>query len=115
MITTTVTTPWNKQEYNVEIEPRQSIRIYGETNRSVSYTPKQFDLTFEIGDTAEYDSYNMRYTGKILAIGAKTVTIDAHGTGEHTRRLTLAQFASRNWDFDLEKIQAENLATSYTI
>ena len=115
MITVTVTTPWNKQEYHVEIEPRQSIRISGVTNRSVSYTPKQFDLTFKIGDMAEYDSYNMRYTGKIITIGAKTVTIDARGTGEHTRRLDLRQFCSRNWDFDLEKIRADNLAMSYTI
>lgn len=111
---------FESQVYNVDIEPRQSIRLYGAYQNHCDYIknadgthtrieqPKPFDITFKIGDVAEYDSYNLKYLGKIVSIGEKTVTIDAHGTGERMKRLDLWHFAWRNWDFDLETIRAHN-------
>lgn len=64
---------------------------------------------FEIGDEAEYDSFNLHYIGDIAAIGLKTVTIR---TGKHasskSKRLSAVEFAWRNWNFDSEKIRQFN-------
>ncbi len=66
-----------------------------------------YETTFKIGDTAEYDSYNLSYTGTITAISEKTVTIvEDHGTRAH--RLSIYEFDRRNYDFDLEKITNRN-------
>ena len=121
MITTTVSRPtFETQTYNLDIQPRQSIRIYGEYKNHCEYIkdadgkhtriaqPKPFDITFKVGDIAEYDSYNLKYCGKIVAIGEKTVTIDASGTAQKTKRLDLWHFAWRNWDFNAAKINAHN-------
>ncbi len=64
-------------------------------------------VTFEIGDTAEYDSYNLSYTGAIKSITDKTVTI----SGMRTKRLRLADFAWRNYDFDAVKTAEKNAET----
>lgn len=61
--------------------------------------------SFAIGDTAEYDSYNIAYLGTITAIGEKTVTITAHG---RAHRLDLATFNSRNWDLDMAATMKRN-------
>lgn len=95
--------------YNAEIVKGTSIRIFGQYGNVVG-GPKAFDRTFKIGDTVEYDSYNLSYTGKISAIGLKTVTVVAY---EHeTHRLDLNTFCWRNWDFDLEEIQKRNSSWS---
>lgn len=96
--------------YHADITPRKSIRIYGTmypTRQSVD-----FDKTFSIGDQAEYDSYNLDYTGKIVAIGAKTITIEDYD-GRH--RLDLYTFAWRNWDFDAQRIFENNCDTMMRI
>jgi hypothetical protein len=66
-----------------------------------------FDRTFQRGDVAERDSYNLHYTGTIVSIGPKTVTIKGD---DETSRLTFGEFISRNWNFDAEKIAAQNAA-----
>ena len=63
---------------------------------------------FEIGDQAEYDSYNMRYVGTIEAIGAKTITIKEKYFDGRNHRLDTRTFASRNWDFDTAAIAEHN-------
>ena len=104
---------WSSDRYNVDIWPKQAIRLFGTyKNRT---TPVEFDITFKLGDTAEYDSYNLSYTGKIVSIGPKTVTIDASGTGDRTKRLDIVEFAWRNWDFDAERIAKENAIESMCI
>lgn len=121
MKTITVSRPsFESQVYNVDIEPRKSIRLYGAYQNHCEYVkntdgthtrieqPKPFDITFKIGDRAEYDSYNLDYCGNIVSIGEKTVTIDTSGTGERTKRLDLWHFAWRNWDYDAAKIDAHN-------
>ena len=99
------------ETYNAVIDPRKSIRIHGIYTNHVN-GPQHFDRTFNIGDQAEYDSYNFNYVGTIVAIGAKTVTIEAHG---RKHRLSLYNFSWRNWNFDLEKITRNNHETSMTI
>jgi hypothetical protein len=91
---------------NADIEPGVSIRIYG-TRQS-----QQYDLTFKVDDTASPDSYNLIYTGKIVAIGPSTVTIHWHGKNT---RLDLYTFTWRNYDFDAAKIAKHNLEESYCI
>lgn len=106
--------------YNLDVEPRVSVRLYGENPNRVRYIrqpdgkcvaehyAQPFDLTFKIGDHAVYGSYNLTYTGKIVAIGEKTITINASGTGEKCKWLTWDNFAWRNWDYDADKIAADN-------
>ena len=95
--------------YNADIEPGKSIRLHGIHQK----TP--FDVTFELGGIAEYDSYNLHYLGKITKITGNTVTIAEKYTGDRTHRLDLYTFSWRNYDFNLEKIDADNLATSQSI
>ncbi len=122
---------YSSQVYNADVEPRQSIRLYGavaDRCRYIKFTDpsgvigyrreeyvQPFNLTFRIGNSAVYGSYNLTYTGKIVSIGAKTVTIDAHDTGDHTKRLNLWQFAHQNWDFDAAKIAHDNAIESQCI
>lgn len=87
---------------SADIEPGVSIRIYGTYHDG---DPKPFDKTFRLGDSCEYDSYNLKYTGVIVSIGPKTVVVDDNGT---RRRLTLYDFTWRNWDFDAAAIADHN-------
>ena len=66
--------------------------------------------TFNVGDIAEYDSYNLRYTGIITKITEKCVTIVAYpGTSyAETHRLDLATFCWRNFNFDAAETQRRN-------
>lgn len=107
-ITVDIGTDRYRDEYHAEIEPKHSIRIFG-IYRNLTRGPKPFDKTFRIGDWVEYDSYNMSYTGQIVAIGAKTVTVAPYGDLDgRKRRLDLYEFCWRNWDFDREAIAKRN-------
>ena len=69
----------NKQDighcFNAEINlTKKTVRIFGTKNEAYNRETKQygvgkFDLTFGLGDYAEYDSYNFIYTGPIQADG----------------------------------------------
>jgi len=93
--------------HHADVIPGKSIRIFG-VYRNHTNGPQNYDRTFNIGDWAEYDSYNLNYTGKIVAIGKNFVTIDASDTGRSCKRLDLHTFSWRNWDFDLKKIAEHN-------
>ena len=93
--------------HNADIIPRVSIRLYGIDRNRVG-GPVAYDRAFNIGDTATYDSYNLIYLGKIVAIGAKSVTIDDDGK---LTRLNIYDFSARNRCFDLAKIEAHNRDT----
>lgn len=103
---------------HVEVIPGVSIRISGIGDDRYEpigpgVAPKvivkpPFDRTFKLGVEVEYDSYNLKYTGPIVGIGAKTVTVCAKGTGDRTKRLNLRTFIWRNWDFNAEKAAAHN-------
>lgn len=108
----------------VEVKPGESVRLFGITERYLrasSVIPKgcypvegrphlyltPYERTFLIGDIAEFDSFNLSYTGRITGIGAKTVTLQDKAGGR-TRRLRLATFHMRNWNFDLAETQRSN-------
>ena len=95
--------------HKAEVIPGKSIRLYGQEHNRVN-GPVSYDITFKLGDWAEYDSYNLKYTGKIIAIGPKTVTIQAYPGSNNARnhKLNLYQFSFRNWDYDGKKIADHN-------
>ena len=86
------------------IVPGKSIRLFGfvvEAGVSRSY-----DRTYEIGDAAEYDSYNLSYYGRIHSITRNTVVI----VDGSAHRLNIYQFARRNRSFDLQALRSANRA-----
>lgn len=66
--------------------------------------------SFVVGDIAEYDSYNLSYTGTITKITDKSVTIVARATSSQPRtyRLDLDKFCWRNVRFTVAKAAAHN-------
>jgi hypothetical protein len=107
--------PAQVTEYQVEIVKGKMITIHNDkTERQIS---------FNVGDQAEYDSYNLSYYGPIVAITAKRVTVisrhDArrHAAGEKVKKhsLDLNTFCFRNHNFDLNKTVEENFETSMSI
>jgi hypothetical protein len=103
---------------NADIVPGKSIRLHGvgltryipgsfHTPGSWS-EPLPYDRTFNIGDTAEYDSYNLHYTGTIISIAGKTVAIQEDGVRGKLHRLTITEFSRRNRDLDLVAIEERN-------
>jgi hypothetical protein len=74
-----------------------------------SVTLRNASLTYFIGETAEYDSYNLHYFGTIIAISTKVVAVDPRHNSR-TRRLKLAQFVSKN-DRPIGEKEARNSDT----
>ena len=104
-----------KPKYQAKIAKDGSeITLFGETEVYGNYGGQRqyrpYSVTFKLGDSAEYDSYNLIYLGTITKITEKAVTIVAyHGTrNAETHRLDLYKFARKNYKFDLEKIQKHN-------
>ena len=103
---------------HAEIVPGKSIRLFGMIEAGKRWTRNDageavpcesyvYRRDFAIGDVAEYASFNMSYCGTIVAITEKTVTIrETHSRA--VRRLDLADFSRRNWDFDAEKTAKRN-------
>ncbi len=103
---------------HAEIVPGKSIRLFGMAGdgrrwvrdaegKLVPGEAYVYRKDFAIGDVAEYDSYNLSYCGTIVAITEKTVSIrEKHGS--RVRRLDLADFSQRNWDFDAEATAKRN-------
>lgn len=97
---------------NATIVVGKSIRLHG-ARWAGQECERKHDITFNVGDQAVYDSYNLTYVGEIVAIGPKTVTI-VNQFGEK-KRLSIYEFNWRNRHFDLEKIARDNHATSMCI
>lgn len=83
-------------DLSATVVPNRSVRVVLEGRGGV------VDQTFEIGGRAEYNSFNMSYFGTIVAIGAKTVTID---DGHRRHRLTIDTFALKNSEPVARKIK----------
>jgi len=96
-------------EYEVSLVPKKSIAV----KRVGKYATSPIE--FKVGDWAEYDSYNLTYVGKIVAISPKSVTIDVNAKYSwekpKMKRLNLYEFSWRNYDFNLESIAAKNADT----
>lgn len=99
--------------HHLDICPGRWVRVHGEGERyvpgqgGVSVQRVPYNTVFEIGDFAVYGGYNLTYTGRIIAIGAKSITIE-HG-GQKTR-LDLERFSHENRFFDLAEIRERNAA-----
>jgi hypothetical protein len=92
------------------IERNQSIHMVGR------YNNQNVDITFKLGDTAEYGSYNLHYLGTIEKITDKGVTIlPRYERNGKTKRLSLNEFMWRNHNFNLAEIEARNAETSMCI
>jgi hypothetical protein len=89
--------------YNA-IVAKDKIRLWGYRGED------QYIRDFEVGDEAEYDSYNLRYTGTIVKITEKCVTIET-AAPRFVKRLDLYTFAWRNYNFDAAKTAAKNAET----
>lgn len=84
---------------HAEIAPRRSVRLFGIADG------RAFDRVFCIGDEAAYSGYNLTYTGQIVAIGVKTVTVR---DDRETKRLSVYDFLFWNRRFDAERTRAAN-------
>jgi len=94
-----------------EVVPGESIRLFGAKKSMTTEAGFiAYETKFEIGDTAEYDSFNLSYTGKIVSITAKTVTIQPP-LNDKKRRLKIDTFQWRNWDFDAAETARKNSET----
>lgn len=85
-----------KENRYAVVKPGHSIRLIGLEGNHV-HGPIPYDRTYQIGDSAEYDSFNLSYIGTITNIGPKTITITDMQC-RTTHRLTIHQFDWRNWD-----------------
>lgn len=97
-------------DFNVEIclnGSASSVLIYGQSGRRATAEAGLFSLRFEVGGVAVYHSFNLKYMGKIVSIGRKTITIE--DTNER-RRLNWLDFVRLNWDFNEARIISENNA-----
>lgn len=93
--------------HKAQVTPGEMIRLFGTTTYHVTDIAHH-DRTFKVGDIAVYGGYNLVYTGLIVAITPKTVTIESHGT---KHRLSLEKFEWQNYNFDEEETQKQNAAT----
>jgi hypothetical protein len=91
--------------WQAEIIKNHSVRITGNYGSHVDNPA--FDLTFKVGDTAVYDSYNLAYTGQIVQIAEKYIAIKPDHRSK-TSRLNLYDFIFYNWDYDAKRIAKRN-------
>jgi hypothetical protein len=100
--------PATPTEYLASITKGKSIVIYREKNGTV-----EICASFNIGDRAEYDSFNRHYIGVIDSITDKTVTIvKTRGVNSKKHRLDLYEFCWRNYNYDEAQISKDNYEAS---
>lgn len=93
-----------KPGHQATIVVGESITLHGEHKKSEGIYAL-YNRTFRLGDTAEYDSFNLSYTGEIVSIGEKSITVR---DGKKLHRLSIYEFDWRNFDLNLEAIEARN-------
>jgi hypothetical protein len=102
--------PATASEYIVDLVKGKSVKIFKVPREGVL----EEGASFRVGDEAEYDSYNLHYTGIIDSISEKTITIvKTRGAVKH--RLNLYEFCWRNFRFDAGRVRAENRETGQYI
>lgn len=98
-------------EYLVDLTKNSAITVYRERDGRITN-----QVSFKMGDIAEYDSYNLVYTGVITGITDKSVTIQkTYGSQVKKHRLSLHEFCWRNYNFDLDRVNRENAETSWNL
>jgi len=99
--------PEVKTGQHVEVTPGVSIRLFGHNPNHIS-GGLDYDVTYRIGDEAEYDSFNLSYHGRITKISAKCVYIWNDMYNKESR-LDLYKFSWRNHNWNLAKAVKETL------
>jgi hypothetical protein len=100
--------------HHAVIVPGESILLHGiETSHDyvdgkVTKRSRLFAQSFKLGDRAVYHTYNLIFTGPIVAIGAETVTIAEDDHEGRNHRLSLYDFDRLNHDYDPEYIFKNN-------
>lgn len=89
------------------VQPRERIVLWG-YKQSYRNGLVPYRHEFKIGDTAVYGGFNMTYTGTIVAIGEKTVTIQEPDGSTRRHKLSIENFSSWNDHIDLEEIARRN-------
>jgi hypothetical protein len=84
------------------IVPGKFIEFYYGTRNTDYYR------SFNVGDECVEDSWNLIYTGVIVKITEKCVTIKRY---ERLTRLDIATFCDRNYNYDAERISKDNAKT----
>lgn len=81
-------------------------------SKGKSLTVKQDDVkatrTFAMGDEVYWDFAITVLTGKIVNITENTVSVQGRG-GAKVRRFTMAQFAHKNFDFNVKRANEETV------
>lgn len=87
-----------KDGLTCEVVTKESIRLVGTLQNTCKADPR-VDRTYRIGDKAIYGGFNLTYIGRIVSIGAKTVTIQERDCGScRKHRLTHERFCRWNRD-----------------
>lgn len=97
----------SNKSFHVYVYPHERIEVHTRDGAG----NLQFIKVFRVGDVAEHDSYNLKYTGLIKSITAKNVIIEPK-FGRGTKRLDFRNFSWRNHDFDVDRVARENYETS---
>lgn len=99
---------------------KYAVDINKQKNMIAIYEDGKCTARFNLGDQAEYNSYNLSYLGKIIQITENSVTIEEpynmYGENHGRRhRLHMNEFCWRNSGFDLAKTMQRNREESYYI
>ena len=86
--------------YRLYVQPGERVEIHTYTNDNLTNV-----RVFVVGDVAEYDSYNLSYTGRIEKITKKNAIFNM---GHKRKMLKWTEFAWRNWDFNEAVIRERN-------
>lgn len=104
--------PESASEYLVALVKGKSVEVF----RELPDGSIEMGTKFVIGDLAEYDSYNLSYTGFIESITDKSVTIvKSYGKQVNKHRLDLYQFCWRNHKFNAAETARRNAEESMNI
>ena len=92
------------------VTPGESITLVTNDTDDELDIPVLKERTFEIGDAAEYDSFNLSYFGPIKSITKKNVIVQ-HKYSKKTTRMPFVNFHWRNINFDAAEAAASNSET----
>lgn len=98
------------RNFHVYVQPGERIEVHTRDGAGGLTGMK----VFRVGDEAEYDSFNLKYTGTIKSITAKSVIVQPR-FGRSSKRLDFRAFAWRNFDFDADRVARENYETGMYI
>lgn len=104
-ISTTKKIDHNGNLWRSDIEPGESIRIFG-TIVQRGIPALHFERIFHLGDTALYRRWELAYLGELVGISDHLVTVKSKFGVLH--KVEIEQFIRLNWNLDLAMIRRRN-------